>query len=180
MNCTVDGCLKEATHTFVWPWGAEGACCSAHIVIVQQRATQTRGPRGAVTFVPLAPDRPREVTRDERVALVSKAIAAEAERDEQRIRSSQLFDANKKLHDENRALRLRIQHFEANEKTLRSQFTQACEERDAALVSVDKAREQLEALGIEGDRTTPPEPHSLAAHGIAPLPELMGPLKPES
>jgi len=157
MNCTVDGCLKEATHTFVWPWAAEGACCSAHIVVVQQRSMQTRGPRGAVTFVPLAPDRPREVTRDERVGLVSKAIAAEAERDEQRMRSSQLFDSNKKLNDENRALRVRIQHFEANEKTLRAQLSEACAERDAALVSADKAREQLEVLGVEGDRTTPAE-----------------------
>lgn len=165
MNCTVDNCQREARYTFVWPWAADGACCEQHKMIVLQRSTQTRGPIGGrVTFVPLNPDRPREITRDERVALHSARLTAESERDDARLRSSKLLEANTALTTELRGVRARCEQFQANERGLREQNDALMRERDAALVELETVREEAARMGvIVGEPrtrdTTPPPRH---------------------
>jgi hypothetical protein len=163
MNCTIDNCGKEATHTFVWPWGTEGACCQDHVVVVQQKAKNARGRYGQVSFTRLDPDRPVEMRRDERIELHSARLTAESERDDARLRASKLHEQLVNAQNEIRSYRARVAQFEAAEKELRAQVEIAIRERDNALIAADRARELAEESAKFGmledprERETPPE-----------------------
>lgn len=160
MICSVDNCSSEATHTFVWPWGTPGACCRNHLVVVQQRSRATRGRHGVVNFSALDPDRPVEITRDERVELHSARLVAESEREDARVRAAKLLDANTALSTERNGLRARCSQLEAQVKELTARVGVVIGERDNALVTVDELRQQIERLDVGDDartRDTPPE-----------------------
>ncbi len=146
--CTVDGCTENATYTFVWPWGTPGACCQKHTSIVTQRSQQTRGRFGAVAFAKLNPDRPPEITRNERITLHSARLAAESERDDASRRATELYAVNTKLADEVRALRARCAQLEADAKALREQVELAYKARDQAFLAAEKAREEASQFGV--------------------------------
>lgn len=143
-------CPKEATHTFVWPWGTEGAVCQEHIVVVQQQARNARGPRAQVGFTPLNPDRPREITRDERIELRTLKQVAESERDDARAHAAKLFEANTQLSKDLRALRVRVAEFERQVRELTQQVDAAYKARDEALALAGAAREAAAELGAAG------------------------------
>ena len=150
MKCTIDNCNQEATHTFHWPWGDEGACCSFHVLIVQQKAGQTRkGAQARITFVPLNPDREIPITRDERVSLHSARLTAESERDDARAHVAKLFAANTQLTQDLRALRVRTDEFERQVKALTQQVEAAYAARDKALALAGEARERAAELGVD-------------------------------
>lgn len=151
MICTVASCQKEAQYSFTWPWGAPGFCCVGCMTIVTQRGQQTRGRFGAVSFVPLNPDRPREVTRDERVELHAKRLTAESERDDARVRAANLYTANTQLSNDLRVHRARCQQLEAQVKELLERIDVLVKEKEAALIIADKAREAAEDLGAHID-----------------------------
>lgn len=161
MNCNVDECGKPADYTFMWPWGTDGACCQSHVVVVQQKARAVRGPRTVVTFVPLNPDRPKEITRDERVALHAARLAAEGEAADSRKHAANLFNANTQLQKELKDSKLRCTEYEHQMRELRKQLEATTAELDAALISAGQAREELARHGIEPmghrDRETPPD-----------------------
>lgn len=147
ITCTIDGCPKNATHTFVWPWGSPGACCDEHVVIVRQRAESTRGEMGTVSFSRLDPDRPPSVTRDERTQLIAAKLSAEAETEEVKLRAERLFANNTELSKELRLLRVRCDQYEANARELLADLEAAKKERDDALVLAHDARVEAERFG---------------------------------
>lgn len=165
MNCTVDNCQREAFYTFVWPWGADGACCEQHKIIVMQQSQQTRGQGARVTFVHLNPDRPREITRDERVALHASRLTAESERDDARLRSSRLLEANTALTNELRGVRARCSSLEATVRELGEQNEVLLRERDAAYVQLETVREEAARLGVvvgePSEKTNPDLPRNI-------------------
>lgn len=144
MKCTQDGCDKEADYTFVWPWGTDGACCQDHVPIVQQQARNVRGEETFVSFSKLNPDRPKEVTRDERIGLHTRALVAEAEMNDAKERASRLFSTNSELTAENRQLRARTAQFEADVKAMREALDAAIVERDKALRAADAVRVEMQ------------------------------------
>lgn len=155
LKCTIDDCPKDATHTFVWPWGVPGACCDGHVVIVRQRAESTRGEMGMVSFSRLDPDRPREVTRDERTQLIAAKLSAEAETEETKLRAERLFSSNTELSKELRLLRVRVSQYEADAVALRAELEQAKKERDDAVVLAHDARVEAERFGVATSPGTP-------------------------
>lgn len=155
MNCTVASCQKEAQYSFTWPWGAPGFCCVGCMTVVTQRGQQTRGRFGAVSFVPLNPDRPREITRDERVELHAKRLTAESERDDARTRAAKLYEANTQLSNDVRVHKARCKQLEANARELLERIDALILERDQALLLAAKAREEAEHLGASFDIERP-------------------------
>ncbi len=162
MQCTVDKCEREARYTFIWPWGEAGACCQEHVIVVQQKAKAARGKYGQVSFTALDPDRPREITRDERVALHTRALVAESETKDAQLRATKFFELNTKLGEELRAARARVAQYEANDKEQRRTIEALVVERDAALVALDKAREEAQRFGVFEEHTPAevPRPHT--------------------
>lgn len=159
MNCTVDKCENEALYAFTWPWGTPGFCCAKHMAVVTQRGQQTRGRFGGVAFSPLNPDRPREITRDERIELHAGRLTAESERDDAKLRAAKLFEANTQLANDVRVHRARCMQLEAEVKQLLSRIEGLIEERDAALIASEKAREAAEHLGVKEFAPFTPDPH---------------------
>ena len=174
LKCTIDNCEKDATHTFVWPWGVPGACCDGHVVIVRQRAESTRGEMGMVSFSRLDPDRPREVTRDERTQLIAAKLSAEAETEETKLRAERLFSSNTELSKELRLLRVRVSQYEADAVALRAELEQAKKERDDAVVLAHDARVEAERFGVFSEVTPAESPKALANPRVDPIvPELV-------
>ncbi len=159
MQCTIDNCERDASYTFVWPWGDTGSCCQDHVVIVQQKARNARGRFGQVSFTALDPHRPVEITRNERVELQSARLVAEAEAKDAQIRASKLFEANTNLSKELRAMRARAAQYEADIKALRINTEVLVRERDAAMVTADKLREEMQRFGVFEEHTPAEVPH---------------------
>jgi len=144
MQCTLDSCPKPAEYTFVWPWGADGACCQGHVVVVQQKARALRGHFGQVSFARLNPDRPKELSRDERVELHTARLVAESERDDARKRSGELFEVNTRLANEVRTHKVRSEQLHGQTLELLQRVDALTRERDEALTLAGKRREDVE------------------------------------
>lgn len=177
LKCTIDDCPKDATHTFVWPWGTPGACCDQHVVIVKQRSESTRGEMGTVSFSRLDPDRPLAVEPSERVMLIAQKLGAEAERDEVKLRAEKLFSSNTELSKELRLLRARAVQLEVDAAELRNQLVAAQRERDAANLAAHDARVEAERFGGFGDLTPTETP---AARAVTPPDHVIPELQPAS
>jgi predicted nuclease with TOPRIM domain len=101
-----------------------------------------------VAFVPLDPDRPRPVERNERVELVSAKLVAEADAQEAKVRAEKLFDANSELTAELRRVRARADEFEARVKELLSQLELAKRAEGEALARAADIRAEAEKFGV--------------------------------
>ncbi len=51
MDCTYDDCANEATYSYMWAWGEEGACCDTHRIILEQTSQRLNR---SVSFTSLA------------------------------------------------------------------------------------------------------------------------------
>src|SRR3569623_1050334 len=142
MRC--EDCDNEARFTFVWPWGQQGKVCDVHRVTSNQKSVQELD-RGQLNFPPIDPNRPVELTRDERTQLRAGILARDDELNDLNARVGTLVKANSELVDEVRRLRSLNAHAEEELKAARDNTQRAIEARD-------KARADCGAAIVERDR----------------------------
>lgn len=102
--CTVPGCHKPATQSYLWEWGEKGMCCDEHRFLLNQTSgTIAR----SIQFGLFNPGQSPPVERPERVALITRAVAAEAETEELRGRSLDMYRQNRELASQVQMLTVR-------------------------------------------------------------------------
>lgn len=127
--CDQTDCKQPAALQYRWDWGTTGVCCQEHGLLLQQTAHNLSSHdlkrNISLTSLESAPEAPLE--RSERTALIAGKLSAEAEADEIRKRSGELYQANVALTGDVQRLTLRLR------------------EADAQLVHVRKQMDQLDA-----------------------------------
>lgn len=144
MICSEEGCNEEALYTYVWPWGQEGSCCGVHRVVVNQRSTQMLD-RGELQFSVIDPNRPKEVSRDERARLRAEILVRDEDIASLKNQVAGLHSSQAKLADEARRLRAANNYLTNEAKHAAEALAKMTTERDQALadladVTVDRDR----------------------------------------
>jgi len=117
--CTVeDGCPEPAIATYMWPWGASGACCARHQVVLGQKSAQLKRP---VQISPLRPGAEQPVTRAERIQSKATILALQEEIEESRVRGMELYRSTTELQAAVRTLQAQKLELEANLQEARRQ-----------------------------------------------------------
>lgn len=141
--CTEDGCREVAAFTYVWPWGAPGACCHGHRLHVAQRSANLG--RGEVQFVAIDPHFKPPVSRDERTLLMAAKMSAEEETKQALARGSELYASNQRLTQEG-------QRLTAEKNQLAAELAAVTKDRELALQERDDARAAAGKAQAEADR----------------------------
>lgn len=144
LGCTEEGCKAEAVYTYVWPWGADGACCSLHRTHVQQKADALD--RGPMNFTAIDPGRPVPVSRDERTQLRAALMTAEEDMRSAQERAAILYAENAKLREQLRQKFGAVQELEFQLNDRRADIARLTEERDAARADAGEAQQEAAEL----------------------------------
>lgn len=141
--CDQAGCTKPATLSYRWDWGEEGACCQEHGLLLQQKSVNlSRG----VSLTPLVSAPPLALTRDERTQLIAAKLSAEAEADEIRHRSAQLYQQNVDLTNQVQTLTLRNREANGALKQRETELEALRTELDAQTAELANALDEVQRL----------------------------------
>lgn len=141
--CDEPGCTREATVSYVWPWGATGAVCAHHQIIRKQAADNIKR---QIQFVPLNPTAAPPVERAERVQLHAARLAAEDELKEAQGRTSKLYGENQVLVAELQKQQLLRTEAEEKLALLRREFERLEDDHITTLRELGTARDEVVRL----------------------------------
>jgi len=142
--CTENGCSSVAAFSYVWPWGAPGACCQAHRLHVQQRSTNLD--RGPINFVAIDPHYVPPITRDERTQLIAAKMSVEQDLADVKARSAELYAHHTKSTAEARRLATLNAELVSQVGDLKATCDRLVSERDAARADTATAQLELERV----------------------------------
>lgn len=142
-RCTTVGCTRNATHTYTWDWGESGYCCSTCLVSLRHRMDSLGR---TCTFVALQPGAPVELTRDERIQLHARVLAAEDELKLTKARNLVLFNSNQELAAEINSLRLELESFRTQLADAQAEADQLTSEKMKALQQLAETNHELARL----------------------------------
>lgn len=153
--CDFDGCDQPAVYSYIFDWGQHGYTCAHHQIV---RAQQARNIKRVCQFTALAAVAPAPVTRDERSQLIAAKLSAEAEADETRQRSLQLYQQHQQLAAELSRLQTVNSGLEARLATAKEDIELAVKERDLARADLGRAVDELQRVKTLNDalRARPP------------------------
>ncbi len=160
MLCTEEGCSNEAEFSYIWPWGAQGACCGSHRTHLMQRAQQQLDTN--IQFTVLDPGKPMPVSRDERAQLRAKIIVLEEDVAERDRRIALHVKNGGEQVEEMRRLRGLVTRLEQELAEAKETVDTALRDRDDARTQAGLAiqeRDRLELLvraPFDNHDTTPP------------------------
>lgn len=141
--CDQPGCKKPATLSYRWDWGEEGICCLEHGQLLQQKSQSlSRG----VALTPLGTAAPAPLTRDERTQLIAAKLSAEAEADEIKHRSAQLYNQNVDLTNQVQTLTLRNREANQTLKVRETELEALRTELDAQTAELANALDEVQRL----------------------------------
>lgn len=141
--CTVQNCQRPATHSYLWPWGDAGYCCSRCMVTLQHQAANLGR---EVTFVSLTEKAPSELESNERIQLNARVLAAEQEVAVVKERNRKLFEGNQTLTGEVRQLRAELEAFQGQLADARAECDQLTQEKMSALKQLSETNHELARL----------------------------------
>jgi seryl-tRNA synthetase len=175
--CTWKGCSKAATHRYRWEWGEEGNVCEACITLMHQAADSLQR---KFTTTPLNPSAEAPLTRSERTQLIAAKLSAEAEADEIRLRSHQLYTSNVDLTAQVQTLKMREREHAGQMEAKESEnerLAEALEKRERELA---EATQELQRLTVLAQFKPPAEETSRVGEerGLQPQSKRRGPTPP--
>jgi len=144
--CSWKDCKHAATHHFRWEWGDEGNVCESCIALMNQAADQLA--RKFIT-TPLNPAAESPLTRSERTQLIAARLSAEAEADEIKLRSHQLYTQNVDLSSQVQTLKMREREHAGQMDAKESEnerLAEALEKRERELAEATNEVQRLTTL----------------------------------
>lgn len=136
---------ERAIMRYQWSWGDTGVCSAKGQFLINQQAKNLKQ---SVTFAPLENAAAPPVERPERIALITRALAAEAERDEVNERNSRLYAANTELASQARQLRIRDEAAAAEIARLSGELAKVNEAYTLQGLELRTATEQLTRANV--------------------------------
>lgn len=155
--CDYEGCEQPATHSYVWDWGDGGHCCQQHVAAHSMTA---RNLKRTVQFAALAASAPVELTRQQRIDMNARVLAAEQEADEVNAKSVELYNANVQLANEIKRQSIEVLGLQAQVRDLAAELEQTRSEKMKALTELGAAKTELARLQgiLHAREVTPVEP----------------------
>lgn len=144
--CSSPNCGEPAVFAYAWEWGEQGLCCSKHHFELNQAAGQLNR---SIQCTPLAAGIAAPLERPERVQLMAKALAAEAELEEAKSRGLELYRQNTSLTQQVQALTTRNRESDAQLRDAKVGFTDMraeLERRQAEAANIHDELSRLRAL----------------------------------
>lgn len=155
-------CDKLAVFSYMWEWGEKGVCCAEHAMLLTQTAQQI-GRMVQIVALPNLPAAPLQ--RDERTKLIAERLSAEAELEEVKARSLQLYTANVDLARQ-------VQTFSLQHREARAQVEDANRELGRLRSDLEESDSHRAELVQENERLrtvaafVPPPPAGPSRHVV--------------
>lgn len=141
--CDQRDCKHPATVAYRWDWGEAGQCCQEHALLAAQTSVSLSR---NVSLTPLASAAPAPLLRDERTQLIAARMSADAEANEIKHRSAQLYGANVDLTNQVQTLTLRNREANAALKHHATELEALRTELDAKTGELADALDEVQRL----------------------------------